>query len=397
MKRREEKMLNKLNIKASFWTIFFAAILPVFGYALFRRFFFGLGSISNLSDDMPWGLWIGFDLLCGVALAAGGFTVTGVVVILHLDKFKPIVRSTVLTAFIGYLMVIFALTIDVGKPWNLWRPLFYWNKHSVMWEVGLCVTFYTSVLFLEFLPLVWERFGFKKVLRFWHWLTPMFVIAGILLSTLHQSSLGTLYVIAPSKLHPLWYSPILPILFFTSAICLGLAMTCCESFLSFRGLGKAIEHDILEKVGKATAVMLMLYLTIRIEDLIVRGSIKEAFKFNLAAVFFFIEVVLLGIVPMLLLFRSSVRNNPILLVMSQFLVVLGTIFNRMNVAITSFQIGTGAKYFPHPLEIVVSVAVVAIGFFLFYMAVKFLPVFPEGPLSKAEPKNPFEEFSLKKD
>jgi Ni/Fe-hydrogenase subunit HybB-like protein len=390
-------MKNRLNFKASFWAVFFLITMAVFGYALFRRYFFGLGAISNLSDDMPWGLWIGFDLLCGVALAAGGFTITGVVVIFHLDRFKPIVRSTVLTAFIGYLMVIFALLIDVGKPWNLWRPLFFWNKHSVMWEVGLCVTLYTSVLFLEFLPLVWERFGFKKVLHFWHWLTPAFVIAGILLSTLHQSSLGTLYVIAPEKLHPLWYSPILPILFFTSAIPLGLAMVCCESFLSFRGLGKEIEHDILEKVGRATAVMLMLYLTIRLEDLIVRKSILYAFKLDLASLFFFIEVVLLGIVPMLLLFRSSVRKNPALLVLSQFLVVLGTIFNRMNVAITSFQLGTGAKYFPHPLEIVVSISVVAIGFLMFYLAVKFLPVFPDGPLAKAEPRNPFEDFSLGKD
>jgi len=391
-------MLSKLGLKPkpTFWTIFFGAVMAVFGFALVRRYLFGLGSISNLSDDMPWGLWIGFDLLCGVALAAGGFTITGVVVIFHLENFRPIVRSTVLTAFIGYLMVIFALLVDVGKPWNLWRPLFYWNKHSVMWEVGLCVTFYTTVLFLEFLPLVWERLGFKKVLHFWHWLTPLFVIAGILLSTLHQSSLGTLYVIAPEKLHPLWYSPILPLLFFSSAIVLGLAMTCCESFLSFRGLGKELEHDILEKVGRATAVMLMLYLTIRIEDLIVRRSISQAFKPGLASAFFFIEIVVLGIFPMILLFRNWVRRNPAYLVIAQFLVVLGIIFNRMNVAITSFQLGTGAKYFPHPLEIVVSVAVVAIGFFMFYLAVKFLPVFPEGPLEKAEPKNPFEELSFKR-
>jgi Ni/Fe-hydrogenase subunit HybB-like protein len=386
----------KSKFRFTFWNTFFIIMMLLFAVALFRRYFFGLGAISNLNDEMPWGLWIGFDLLCGVALAAGGFTVTGVVHIFHLEEFKPIVRSTVLTAFLGYLMVIFALLVDVGRPWNLWRPFFYWNEHSVMWEVGLCVATYTTVLFLEFLPLVLERFGFKKVLHFWKWVTPAFVIAGILLSTLHQSSLGTLYVIAPEKLHPLWYSPVLPILFFCSAIPLGLAMTNVESFLSFRAFGKELENEILQKLGKACAVMLLLYLTIRIEDLIYRKSIKYAFQLNFASIMFFFEIVVFGIVPLFMLFREKVRRNPISLFIANFLVVLGTILNRMNVSTTAFQLGTGVKYFPHFYEIVVSISIVSIGFFLFYLAVRFLPVFPEGPLKEINPRNPIEEFILKK-
>jgi len=177
-----------------------------------------------------------------------------------------------------------------------------------MWEVGLCVATYTTVLFLEFLPLVLERLGFKKILHFSNWLTPAFVIAGILLSTLHQSSLGTLYIIAPEKLHPLWYSPVLPILFFCSAIPLGLAMTNVESFLSFRAFGKELENEILQKLGKACAVMLLLYLTIRIEDLIYTKSIKYAFQLNFASIMFFFEVFVFGIVPLFMLFKEKVRK-----------------------------------------------------------------------------------------
>lgn len=384
-------------IKFTFWNTFFLVLMALFGYAAFRRYFFGLGAISNLSDEMPWGFWIGFDLLCGVALAAGAFTLTGIVIVFRLEEFRPIVRSTVLTAFLGYLMVILALLVDTGKPWNLWRPLFYWNHHSVMWEVGLCVTFYTTVLFLEFLPLVMERFGFKKILHFWHWLTPAFVVTGILLSTLHQSSLGTLYVIVPEKLHTLWYSPILPILFFSSAVVLGLSMVNVESFLSFRAFGKQLESHLLQKLGKASGVMLFVYLTIRLEDVIVRKALDDAFKFDLASIIFLLETVVLGVIPMIMLFTEKIRKNPLSLFFTQLMVVLGIVLNRMNVAVTAFQLGTGARYVPHILEIVVSISVAGIGFFLFYLAVRYLPVFPEGPMEgKIEPKNPYKELSAKK-
>ncbi|MDQ7086999.1 MAG: NrfD/PsrC family molybdoenzyme membrane anchor subunit, partial [Acidobacteriota bacterium] len=214
-----------------FWPGFFILLMILFSVVLVRRFTGGLGAVSNLSDEMPWGLWIGFDLLSGVALAAGGFTITAIVYLLHLDRYRPIVRPALLTAFLGYLMVIAALLVDLGRPWNIWHPLIFWNPHSVMFEVGWCVMLYTTVLFLEFLPLVFERFRIQRALTLWsRYLTPPLVIAGVLLSTLHQSSLGTLYVIVPGKLHPLWYSPILPLLFFVSAISLGLAMTSVESF-----------------------------------------------------------------------------------------------------------------------------------------------------------------------
>jgi Ni/Fe-hydrogenase subunit HybB-like protein len=303
-------------------------------------------------------------------------------------------RPAVLTAFLGYLIVIAALLVDLGRPWNIWHPLVFWNPHSVMFEVGWCVMLYTTVLFLEFLPLVLEKFGYKRQMHFMHrYLTPGLVIAGVLLSTMHQSSLGTLYVIAPQKLHPLWYSPILPILFFVSAITLGLAMTNVEAVLSLRGLGHRLKPRLLQGVGRATAVMLMLYLVIRFEDLIVHGSMKYVFAFDQASWFFLAEIFIGGILPMLLLFQSRIRNNMLALAGTQLLVVLGVLFNRMNVAVTAFQLGTGAEYRPHWMEFVVSMGMVAIGVYAFSLAVRYLPVFPEGPLTHAKPKDPFVELS----
>ncbi|PJA76730.1 Ni/Fe-hydrogenase cytochrome b subunit [bacterium CG_4_9_14_3_um_filter_65_15] len=387
-----ERKIPKLH----FWSSFFVLLMVMLAFVLFKRYTQGIGSISNLNDSMPWGLWIGFDLLCGVALGAGGFTVTAVVYIFHLEDYRPMARPAVLTAFLGYLMVIAALLVDLGRPWNIWHPLVFWNPHSVMFEVGWCVMLYTTVLFLEFIPLVFERLGYNKQVHFMHkYLTPGLVIAGVLLSTMHQSSLGTLYVIVPEKLHPLWYSPILPILFFVSAITLGLAMTNVESFISFRALGKRLESNLLRGIGRATAVMLMIYLVIRIEDLIVHDSLKYAFRFDTASWFFLAEIIIGGIVPMVLLFQRRIRENKLALTGTQFLVVLGIIFNRMNVAVTAFQLGTGTDYRPHWMEFVVSMGMIAIGVFLFSLAARYLPVFvEEGPLGKsAGPKDPYAELS----
>lgn len=382
--------------KLHFWSTFFVLLMVMLAIVLVKRYTQGIGAISNLNDSMPWGLWIGFDLLCGVALGAGGFTVTAVVYIFHLEDYRPMVRPAVLTAFLGYLMVIAALLVDLGRPWNIWHPLVFWNPHSVMFEVGWCVMLYTTVLFLEFLPLVFERLGYNKQVHFMHkYLTPGLIIAGVLLSTMHQSSLGTLYVIVPEKLHPLWYSPILPILFFVSAITLGLAMTNVESFISFRALGKRLESNLLRGIGRATAVMLMIYLVIRIEDLIVHDSLKYAFRFDTASWFFLAEIVIGGIVPMVLLFQRRIRENKLALTGTQFLVVLGIIFNRMNVAVTAFQLGTGTDYRPHWMEFVVSMGMISIGVFLFSLAARYLPVFvDEGPLGKsAGPRDPYAELS----
>src|SRR5574341_759806 len=208
------------------------------------RFVYGIGAVTNMSDYFPWGLWISFDVMCGVALAAGGFVMAATVHVFKLKRFEPLVRAAILTALLGYLLVIAGLVVDLGKPYNVWRPLVHWQHRSVLWEVGVCVATYTTVLFIEFLPVVLERLNRVKAITqrlptvFLYGLLKKvsiaFVILGVVLSTLHQSSLGSLWVLLPEKLSPLWYSLYLPLFFWLSAVAVGLAMTIVESTLSSR-------------------------------------------------------------------------------------------------------------------------------------------------------------------
>src|SRR5512133_369744 len=223
--------------KVTFWRVVFVVVMLLGAYSTIIRFTQGLGATTNLSDAFPWGIWIGFDVLCGVMLAAGGFTLMAAVHIFNIKRLRPIVRPTVLTAFLGYILVSIALMFDLGRPYRIWHPLIMRNPHSVMFEVAYCVMLYTTVLSLEFAPIVLERFGWHKPLKIVRAILIPLVIGGVILSTLHQSSLGTLYLIMPEKLHPLWYTPLLPVFFFISAIAVRLAMTIFESSLSAKHFG----------------------------------------------------------------------------------------------------------------------------------------------------------------
>ena len=236
------------------------------------RFTRGLGAVTNLSDQFPWGLWIGFDVLCGVGLAAGAFTLTGIVHIFNLRRFEPIVRPTVLTGLLGYLLVIAGLVFDLGQPWRIWHALFFWNPHSVMFEVAWCVMLYTTVLALEFSPVVFEGLRLERPRRILHSIATPLVIVGVILSTLHQSSLGSLYLIVPAKLHPLWYTPLLPYLFFISAIGAGIGMTILESYLSKRAFGRHLEMDLLEPLARGMVVALGVYGLLRLIVIVKNGA-----------------------------------------------------------------------------------------------------------------------------
>lgn len=347
----------------------------VFFFSLIKRYIFGLGAISNLSDDMPWGLWKGANLFGGVALAAGGFVVTAVVYIFNLKKYKVFVRPVVLTSFLGYLMVILALLIDDGRPWNIFMPLIFWNTKSVMWEVALCVASYTTVLFLEFLPLVWEKMGFKKALKFWSWLTPALVFVGVILSTLHQSSLGTLLVIVPQKIHPIWYSPILPILFFFSAVVVGLCATNIIAFIYSNKFPEEKISPLAQRLAKSTGVVFYVYFILKIIDLYQRGLLKDIFVFDIASSLFVVEFFILGLIPATALFFNKAVNSKKTLFGLNLALVCGIFLNRINVSVIAFQLKSNIDYFPHFLEIVVSFSIFAIAVYLFIVIAKILPVF----------------------
>ncbi len=376
------------RFRPGFWTGVAALLFVGFLAVTILRFTKGLGAVTNLSDQFPWGLWIGFDLLCGVGLAAGAFTLTAVVHLFNLKRFEPIVRPTILTGFLGYAFVIVALLLDLGQPWRIWHAIIYWNPHSVMFEVAWCVMLYTTVLAVEFSPVVFERFGFHAPARLIHRLITPLVILGVILSTLHQSSLGSLYLIVPSKLHPLWYSPMLPLHFYISAIGAGIGMVVLESYLSKRAFHRHLEMDLLEPLARGMVVALGIYGLMRIQAIARNHAFGTLWSFGYEAKMFLLEFSLLVILPVALMSFRRLRTDPDWLVGGAFMAVLGFVMNRLNVSITGMEAASGVRYLPSAMEVIVSLGLVATGMAVFALAVRLFPIFPEGPVDAARPPDP---------
>jgi Ni/Fe-hydrogenase subunit HybB-like protein len=365
--------------KFTFWRAVLLVILAAGFYSTLVRFTKGLGVATHLSDRFPWGLWIGFDVVCGVGLAAGGFTLAAIVYVFHLRRFHPILRPSILTAFLGYALVAVALLYDLGKPYNIWHPLVMWNHHSVMFEVAWCVMLYLTVLALEFSPAVFERFRMQKPLKLLKAITIPLVIVGVLLSTLHQSSLGSLFLIVPSKLHPYWYSPLLPVFFFISAVGTGMAIVIFESNLSARAFGLEIEMPLLAALGKAMAVVLGVYGILRLQDLWRRGALVHLREPSTETALFVLEIVLGILIPLPLLLLRRVREDREGLFAAAVLVITGFLLNRLNVSITGLEYSAHAHYFPKWTEVAVTLSMVGTMFLCFALAVRYFNVFEAKP------------------
>ena len=361
-------------LRRYFWRGVFVVIMMAGAYATYVRVTRGLAGSTNLSDQFPWGIWIGFDVLCGVGLAAGGFTLVAVVHIFNIERYKPILRPTVLTAFLGYIFVVFGLLYDLGRPDRLWHPMIMQNPRSVMFEVAWCVMLYSAVLALEFAPAVFEKLRWEFPLKILRTLSVPIVIAGVVLSTLHQSSLGTLYLIMPHKMHPLWYTPFLPLLFYVSAIMVGMAMTIFESWHSSRAFKRELEFPLLNSIARVLAVLIGVYLTLRFSDLARRHALRYVFENSNESWLFMLEISLL-LLPMLLLIRSHVRTNPIAMYACATMVVLGFVTNRLNVSVTALERASGTTYIPAWTEMAITLSLIAIGFAIFRTAARRLPVF----------------------
>jgi Ni/Fe-hydrogenase subunit HybB-like protein len=273
-------------------------------------------------------------------------------------------------------LLIVALLIDLGRPYNIWNTLVHWNVHSVMFELAMCVMCYTIVLAVEFSPAVFERLRWRKAWKVVHAITLPLVILGVVLSTMHQSSLGSIWLIVPGKLYDLWYTPLLPVFFWISAITVGLGMVTVESNLSARGLKHGLEQDLLAKLAKANAFLLMFYAIFKLADVVVRGKAPLLFTPDLNAFLFWIEIGLLTIVPAILMMQPKVRASKNALFAVGGMVVMGGILNRLNVSLFGLWHYTGPVYVPSFTEISFSLALLSVGVVIFVLAVKFLPVFP---------------------
>lgn len=344
--------------------------LPVF----IIRYLYGLGAVSNLSDGRPWGLWISFDLYSGVALAAGGFTLAGAVYIFNQKKYYPVVRPAILTAFLGYQLVILALLVDVGQPWYLWHAMINWNIHSPLFEVAVCVMTYTTVLALEFSPAVFERLNWHIPLKVIRAIQIPLVITGVVLSTLHQSSLGTMLLMMPNSLSALWYTPILPLLFLFSAVAVGPAMAIFESTLSTKVFGHKLSLDILAGLGRVIPYILGLYLLLKIVDLMVAGELGLAFSWSPYSLLWWAEIIIGVILPILLFSLPNVRQSRKLLFWTAILVIIGLIINRFNVSLLALEPRPGTSYFPHWMEFAISAGLIADALLIFMAANRVLPI-----------------------
>lgn len=364
--------------KFTFWKCLAAIILAAGAYSTFVRFTSGLGGATNLTDMCPWGLWIGFDVMCGVGLAAGGFTIAALVHIFNVRRFEPILRPTILTAFLGYLLVIVGLMFDLGRPTVIWHAIIMWNPHSVMFEVAWCVMLYTTVLALEFAPVVLEKLRMWKLLRILRRVSIPIVILGVLLSTLHQSSLGSLFLIVPEKLYGLWYSAYLPVFFFLSALAAGCAMIIFESLLSARVFQRGLEMKILDEIGRMIVVLLSVYMVMRVLDGYYRGIFALLFVPRMETYLYWFEMVVGVIAPIILLLQQKVRKSRNGLFVGAVMVIIGFTTNRLNVALTGMQASTGVSYFPSWMEISITLAIVTFGFVVFSLAAKYLPVYEQG-------------------
>jgi Ni/Fe-hydrogenase subunit HybB-like protein len=372
-------------VKTVLWTI-----MGVFAVVTIARFANGLGAVTHLSDAAPWGLWIALDVMAGVALAAGGFTLAATVYIFGLERYRPFVRPAILTAFLGYAAVAVGLMYDLGLPWHIWHPIVYPQLHSVLFEVAMCVMLYLTVLALEFSPVVLEHRWFDRpVFRTVHRLlkraTIPLVIAGIMLSTLHQSSLGSLFLITPYRLHPLWYSPIIWILFFISAVGVGLMMVTLESCVSAWLFHHERRADQLAGLGLAASVVLLLYAGLRLGDLAWRSQLRLALQPTSMAALFWFELAVSALVPGVLLAIAAVRRSARGLGMLALMAVLGIIGYRFDVAVVAFSRPAGASYFPSWIEVAVSAGIVAGAALIFLFFVERLRVYPEEPRAEQLP------------
>jgi Ni/Fe-hydrogenase subunit HybB-like protein len=384
-------------IKAKFWTpgvVVLAVLMAAGAAAIAARFIGGIGYVSNLTTARPWGLWIGVDVASGVALAAGGFTTAFLAHIIGRHYYEAVVRPALLTAVLGYTFVVLGLLVDIGRSWAIWKPMLYWNPTSVLFEVAMCVMFYLNVLYIEFLPIVVERFKGRVnlpgplaalngpidgLLKLADTILPrimwFFIIIGVVLSCMHQSSLGSLMLIAPTKLHPLWYTPVMPLLFLTSAIAVGYPMVVFEATLATTSLRLDGEMKILTPLTRITIFLLGFYMALKVGDMVVRGTYVYLLDGTAQTNAFIVEVVFGVIVPWLMLLSPKLRRSRQALFIACTLIVGGVLINRINVFVVGYRPPISeANYFPAIGEVLVTVGLIAALMFIYRFIVTYLPV-----------------------
>lgn len=351
------------------------------GILMVYRYLYGLGAVTNLSDGYPWGLWITYDVLVGTALGCGGYTMAVLVYILNRWEYHPLVRSAVLTSAFGYTLAAVSIFLDIGRYWNAYHLFFPWyvNFNSVLVEVALCIAAYVAVLWLELSPTLLEghpRSARAQTVksRIDRWL-PVIVALGILLPTMHQSSLGAMMIIAGQKVSPLWQSPLLPLCFLLSALAMGYAVTLFESLLSSMAFGRPFETALLARIGGVMAWVVGAYLALRFSDLAARGQLHLIAEADLNSAMFIVEN-LCFLAALLIMAGTPRRRTPRRLFVAAALLLAAGALYRFDTYLIGFNPGSGWRYFPALPEILITIGIVSMELMAYLYFVKRYPVLP---------------------
>jgi len=378
------------------------AVFAMCALVLAWRFVVGLGPTTGMNDGFPWGIWIAFDVVVGTALACGGFSIAILCYAFNKGKYHALIRPAILTSALGYTLAGASVIVDLGRYWNVWKiPLLWnWNRNSVLLEVAICIMTYVFVLWIELSPAfleVWEKQEKYQLLcraarRVHRWLNRYLILIlalGILLPTMHQSSLGSLMLIMTTKLHKLWHTPLLPVLFLSSAILMGYAAVIFESALANEVFNRPRETKILASLSGIMVVVLFFFLGVRLVDLALRGRLGLVARLDFYSMMFLLEMALF-LAPALLLLSRKRRGNPGIELISAILMMLAGSLYRFDTFLVGFRPGPGWSYFPTIPEMTVTIGFVAFEVMVYLFIVKTFPILhtgiPPHGLGAAAPK-----------
>ena len=351
-------------------------IVGIAGYFAVKRFVFGIGSISNMNDGFPWGIWIAYDVVVGTAFACGGYVMALLVYILNKGQYHPLVRPALLASMFGYTLAGVSVFLDIGRYLNVYNLYLPWqmNFHSVMFEVAMCIGTYIFVLWLEFTPAFVEKWKLKNFGKRLNRVIFALIALGVLLPTMHQSSLGTMMLMAGYKLSPLWHTSTLPLLFLLTALFMGFAMVVFEATISSRVYELGDETSMLAKIARIMSWILGFYLIIRFQNIFMRGEMANAFSGSFLGNMFLVENCML-LIGLFILAYPNYRSNPRLLFVAAVAVLIGGSLFRFNTYIIGFDPGTGWKYFPSVGEQMITYGLIAFEIAAYTLFVKIFPVF----------------------
>jgi len=363
-------LLNKTTFIAG-------ALIALMAAILLYRFIFGLGSVTNLSDGYPWGIWIVVDVMIGSAFACGGFSVAMLVYIFNKGEYHPLVRPALLASLLGYTLAGAGVIFDLGRWWNIWNMYWPWsaNPNSVMFEVAVCITAYIVVMWIEFSPVFLEKLGLKDVKKKLNRFLFVIVALGTLLPMMHQSSLGTLWVVLGPQVHPLWQTPFVPLLFLLTAIIMGYAVVLFESCIASSAYRRSIEVSLLNPMAKIMLGVVAAYLAVRLGDVIFRGVIGRSFRLSLEGLMFWLEMACF-VAPFLVIGTEAQRRNPARLFVAGILLMLGGSLLRMNGFLIAYDTGPGFTYFPALPELLVTMGMFATEVLVYVVITRRFPVLP---------------------